>query len=141
MGREPAETTTHYAPDGTVTGYSVTVREPEFTVRDQAALLQDWGDEHTPRNEFGIPIAEATDPANHPFDPRASGHFVAEPIIDFAAHAVDVAAEERRKKLSNPDDDWPLRWRVRRVSASAGEEGGDAGGSSEDDGQRGGYAE
>lgn len=142
MGREPAETTTHYAADGvTVTGYSVTVRESEFTARDQAALLQDWDDEHTPRNHWGIPIAEATDAANNPFDPAATGRFVAEPIIDFAEHAVETAVASRKKMLSNPEDDWPLRWSVRRVSATPVGESSDGGQGGESDSEDSGHAE
>lgn len=104
---------------------AVTVRESEYSDRDRALLLQSWDEEHTPRGPHGVPVAEATDEANNPLSPAATGRFEAEPVIDFAQDAIEKAQEARRKALSNPDDDWPLIWRVKRVSTVPGDEGGD----------------
>lgn len=117
QGWEPAEVTVFLREDPNHPSWvtrSVTVREPEFSRRDTAQLLNSWMDEHEPRGSHGIPLAEATDPANNPYAPDATGSFVAVPIIDFAQDAIDRAREERRKSLQNPDDDWALIWRVHR---------------------------
>lgn len=92
---------------------AVTVRESEYSLQDQARLLADWDAEHTNRGPHGVPVSEATDPANNPFSTSSTGHFVAEPVIDFAQDAIDRAREARAKALKNPEDDWALLWRVR----------------------------
>lgn len=93
---------------------AVTVREPEFSLRDQAQLLDSFVAEREPRGPHGIPLSEATDPAYNPYSPDAKGRFVAEPVVDYAQSAIDKAREDRRKSLQNPDDDWAIFYTVRR---------------------------
>lgn len=99
------------------------MREPEYTDRDRALLLASWDAEHEPRGPHGIPVKEATDPANNPFSTESTGKFVAEPVIDFAQDAIEKAKEARRKQVS-AEDDWAIFWRVRREGSPDEVDGG-----------------
>jgi hypothetical protein len=122
QGFEPAEVTTYLREDPKHPSWvtrSITVREPEYSDRDRALLLASWDAEHEPRGTHGVPVKEATDPANNPFSTESTGKFVAEPIIDFAQDAIDRAREARRKAMKNPEDDWALVWKVSREDRSS----------------------
>jgi hypothetical protein len=74
-------------------------------------VLESQRTSRIPRNQYGIPYADALDPANNPYAPDATGHFIAEPIADFSAAAIEAAKEARKKAVGN--DDWPLVWTAR----------------------------
>jgi hypothetical protein len=65
-----------------------------------------------PRNRFGVPLSEATDPANNPYDSNATGRWHVEPVADFSVAMVEKAVAARKKAVG--DDDWPLIWSVER---------------------------
>lgn len=85
----------------------VTVREPEYTARDRALLLQSLADRKQPRGPHGIPIAEATDPA-HQYDWE-----VDLPTQDFAQQQLNRYIDKYKKTY--PDADLSaLLWKVHR---------------------------
>ncbi|RUQ06685.1 hypothetical protein D8M34_06600 [Microbacterium sp. HSID17254] len=107
FGWEPSTVTTYeYDGSGRVVR-AVTVQESEFSDWDVAALLADRAEAAVPRGPHGIPIADATDPANqYKFS-------VELPTTDFAARALHEAQERYRKQY--PDADMgSLLWRVER---------------------------
>ena len=107
-GWEPAEVTTHYTPDGEVTGYSVTVREPEWSPDDVAALAASRREEFARRGAHGFKIPEATDPANN-------GQFEVDiPSTDFAAAALKRAQDKYFGQYPDAKGDPSLVWNVRR---------------------------
>ena len=85
-----------------------TVREPEFSPRDRdLALAQQKADAEM--GPHGIPMPEAFDKANQ-------FAFVAEPVVDFAARAIAVAADARRKQhKDDPNAMHGVSFRVRKV--------------------------
>lgn len=111
MGWEPAEVTTYEYDEAGRAVRSITVREPEFSAWDLAVLLADRADERVPRGRHGLPISEATDPANQ-FAFEAEG-----PTTDWAQKVLDEAEAEYRRK-------WPkaphgaLLFKVRRRDAT-----------------------
>lgn len=80
-GWAPAQVT--YDADGTV--LSVTVQEPRFTPGEVALLLASRRAEKEPVGRHGIPVSEATDPANQ-FAFEAVG-----PRVDWAQSAINDA--------------------------------------------------
>jgi hypothetical protein len=87
---------------------SITVREPEYTPQDQALMVADWYEQREPKNGYGIPITEATDPAN------AQAFVVPYPRRDFAAQAAGRARKQYEKDYPH-DDPSSLLWRVERA--------------------------
>lgn len=76
-------------PDGEVV--SVTVSAPRFSPEDKALLLAARRKAREPLNAHGVPIAEATDPANR-------GKFVIPPpTVDFVAWEMSKAQAEAEK--------------------------------------------
>lgn len=91
-----------------MSGYSVTVREPEWTADDVAALLASRREEFAKRGAHGYTIAEATDPANQ-------GTFEAGlPSTDFAALALSRAQDSYYRKYPDAKGDPSLVWTVRK---------------------------
>lgn len=93
-GWEPAEVTS-FVYEGDRLVRTVSVREPEFTAAETAVLLA------SRRREFeagphGVPMQEATDPANQFAFKGKSG-----PVVDWAEKARLDAQEAWRK--ANPD--------------------------------------
>ncbi|WP_336647522.1 hypothetical protein [Microbacterium sp. MMO-10] len=90
---------------------SVSVTESRFTREQTELLLQSRRLERIPRNSLGIPLSEATDPANDPSSWEATGRYVVPtPSVDFAAEAVRREKETRRQKY--PDEKTELVWSV-----------------------------
>ena len=63
FGRGPVERHEHFDVDGVLTGVTVVHRSPEFT-REDVALLLARRRQNAEMGPYGIPRAEATDPAN-----------------------------------------------------------------------------
>jgi hypothetical protein len=89
-----------------------TIREPEYSARDRdLALAQGMNDAEM--GPHGIPMSEALDKANQ-------FAFVAEPVVDFAARAIDVAADSRRKTFKDdPNVMAGVSFHVRKVKKAA----------------------
>lgn len=86
---------------------AVTIREPEFSAWDRAVLLADVADSRVQRGSHGLPISEASDPANQ------FAFEVEPPVMDWAQKAMDDAREVYRKQ--NPQSPMgALMWKVRR---------------------------
>lgn len=84
---------------------AVTIREPEFSDWDRAALLADRARDLAPRSRTGIPMSEATDRKNF-------GRFVVpEPVTDLALKALHEA-QEAWKALNGEHSLDNLLWRV-----------------------------
>lgn len=95
---------------------SVTVREPEFSDWDRAALLADRARELAPRSRTGILMSEATDRKNF-------GRFVIpDPTTDLAAKALHDA-QEAWKELNGERSLDNLLWRVELEDAGSPENG------------------
>lgn len=105
MGWEPGEVTSfEYDDEGRVVR-AVTVREPEFSDWDRAALLADRARDLAPRSRTGILMSEAIDRKNF-------GRFVVPPpFTDLAAKALDEAQQAWREKHGEKSSDH-LVWRV-----------------------------
>lgn len=89
-----------------------TIREAEYSHRDRdLALAQALSDAEM--GPHGIPMPEAMDKANQ-------FAFVADPVVDFAARAVAVAAEDRKKTYKDdPNVMAGVSFRVRKVKKPA----------------------
>lgn len=84
---------------------SVTIREPEFSDWDRAALLADRARDLAPRSRTGILMSEATDRKNF-------GRFVVpEPVTDLSSKALQDA-QESWKALHGERSLDNLLWRV-----------------------------
>lgn len=105
MGWEPASITTFEYDESGRLARAVTVREPEFTPWDRAALLTDVADSKVPRGGHGRTISEVTDPDNQ------FAYEVEPPAMDWAQKKLDEAQAAYKK--SNPNADMgALLWRV-----------------------------
>lgn len=109
MGWEPASVTTFEYDESGRLARAVTVREPEFTPWDRAALLADVADSKELRGSHGRLISEVTDPANQ------FAYEAEPPAMDWAQKALDDAQEAYKKK--NPKASLgALLWRVTKRS-------------------------
>lgn len=103
--------TTHYDAAGNVTGRSVTVRESEWAPGDVAALIASRRAEFVKRGPHGIPVAEATDPANQAL------FEVDLPVTDFAMQKLQREQDRYYKQYPDAKGDQSLVWSVRRRDA------------------------
>lgn len=88
---------------------AVTVRESEFSFMDRVWLLDSRAQESVQRGSHGIPIEEATDPANR-------GKFVVPlPTTDFAAKALNDMQKAYRDAYGDRAGMDHLLWRVEKV--------------------------
>jgi len=85
----------------------VTLREPEFSPWDVAAMLEDRRQSRLRRGSHGVLMAEAMDPDNQ-FAFEVEG-----PVTDWAQAKLDDAQEAYRKKYPNANMH-ALHWTVRR---------------------------
>lgn len=107
MGWEPGEVTTFEYDDAGRVVRAVTVREPEFSAWDRAVLLADVAASRVPRGRHGLPLSEASDPANQ------FAFEVPTPRMDWAQKALDDAQEAFKKQ--NPKASMnALMWKVAR---------------------------
>lgn len=91
---------------------SVTLREPEFSPWDVAAMLEDRRVAGLRRGPHGLLMSEAMDPENQ-FAFEAEG-----PVTDWAQAKLDEARDAYRKKY--PDANMSaLHWAVRRRSTDS----------------------
>jgi hypothetical protein len=107
-GWEPAEVTT-YEYDGDRLVRAVTIREPEFSTVDTAALLEARRRARVRRGPHGYTIAEATDPDNQ-------FAFVAKPRQDWAMRALNQAQEAYKRDNPGATDLSSLVWDVKKRS-------------------------
>ena len=109
MGREPGERHEHFDAAGSLTGVTIVTREPEFTAADRAWALASYRAE-LELGPHGIPMSEATDPANqYAFE---ADEF---PLVDFAEKTLKDAIDKRHREW--PDENRNgHKWRVRRKS-------------------------
>lgn len=107
MGWEPASITTYEYDDSGRLSRAVTVREPEYTAWDRAALLRDVADSKIRRGSHGLPLSETTDPENQ------FAYEAETPAMDWAQKALDDAQEAYKKQ--NPKASLgALLWRVKK---------------------------
>jgi len=105
LGWEPGEVTTFEYDDAGRMIRAVTVREPEFSDWDRAALLADRTRDLAPRSRTGILMSEATDRKNF-------GRFIVpEPTTDLASKALHEAQEQWKAFHGEHSLDH-LLWRV-----------------------------
>ena len=86
---------------------AVTVREPEYTAWDRAALLRNVADSKVRRGAHGLPLSETTDPNNQ------FAFEVMPPEMDWAQKALDDAQEAYRKAHPKTSTG-ALLWKVKR---------------------------
>lgn len=118
MGWEPAEVTTYeYDGEGRLV-QSVTVREPEFDDDERALMV---ASKRRVVGSHGIPMDEATDPANQ-FE------FVGDavPLVDYAEKAREDSRDRYYKQYDSKDN--PVNrnghlWGVKRRSVLEADEG------------------
>lgn len=91
---------------------AITVRDPEFSSWDRAALLADAAQARVPRGSHGRKLSEVTDPANQfAFDVPRNALGIPTPATDWAQKALDAAQEQYRKAY--PDEPMGSKlWRV-----------------------------
>lgn len=99
-------TTFEYDDDGRL-ARAVTVREPEYSPWDRAALLADVADSKIPRGAHNLPLSETTDPRNQ------FAYEMEPPTMDWAQKVLDDAQEAYRKKNPNAPMG-ALLWKVKR---------------------------
>lgn len=87
---------------------SVTVREPEWSPDDVAALLASRREQFAPRGSHGILISESTDPA------LKDAWEVDLPTRDFATALLHASQDTYFKQYPTAKGDSSLLWRVRR---------------------------
>lgn len=104
QGWEPAEVTT-FEYDGDRLVRSVTVREPEWSMYDVAVLL---ASRRRAVGPHGIPVAEATDPANRE---AFAGYEM--PVVDYATKALEDARDRYYKAWPDANRNGHM-WGVRR---------------------------
>lgn len=103
-GWTPATVT--YDRDGEVV--AVAVAEPRFSRDEKERLLAARREELEPRGSHGVPLRDATDPANDPTSWESTGRFVVPlPRVDFAAEALRAAQAKWPE-----DDKRALLWTV-----------------------------
>jgi len=86
---------------------SITVREPEYDDRERALITASYMAEREPRNRYGVPLAEATDPD------KSAEWSVPLPLTDFTEVAMEKAQEAHR---ASGEVQYPNAqvWRVER---------------------------
>lgn len=103
---------------------SITVREPEYTSDDLRLLVASRREDQIPRNRFGVPLKDATDPAKNPYAANASGRWRVEAYADYSAEMVEKFRKARAASV-DPEDDWPLHYVVQWESATPDEPEGE----------------
>lgn len=93
---------------------SVTVREPEWSDGERAALLNFMAEDRAPRGAHGHLLSDAMSPDGDPASWGAGYVWhVPDPSVDFAQQALDRAKDAYQK--SYPDADLgSLLWRVEK---------------------------